>query len=118
MRAVGICRREYDFRVARQLDLTCRRRSVEQRNTTDFSAVVGRYGYFCLRVDSAVAPHERDAVARKTDAIPLRLDTGRLERGGPNLTARGVAHVTPLSVVVTRAVVSPSRHGKIAVLTV
>src|SRR4030095_12195834 len=68
-------------------------------------------------VDAAVAANERDAIAGEENAVPLRLRSRRLVRRRPDVPCAQILYVAPLSVVVARGVVAPSRDREIPVTT-
>ena len=117
MRAVGIRRCQYDFGVARQLDVARQQRPVRQQYPANFGSIIGCNCNFGHRIDVTIAPDERDAIAGEENAVPLRLCARGLMGRRPDMTGAQVLYVAPLTEVVARAIVSPPRHCKIPVTT-
>ena len=81
------------------------------RHPPHFGGVVRRDRNFHPRLDVAVAPHERHAIAGKQNAIPVRFRAHRLMAGGPHSSVGKILHVAPLSAIVPRTVIPPAIHG-------
>jgi hypothetical protein len=107
-------RRQDDFGVRRQLDLSHSCSEIRDRHSAHFGVVRRRNHDFKHGRDCAIAPPDLDVIFGKNDLIGIWFDAAWLVRSRPNLAGGFIAQENVRSPGVTCTIFPPSCNRKVA----
>jgi hypothetical protein len=110
MRDIRRLRRQHQFGIRGDVELSRPVPGVQNRHTSDLRCVFGRDENLQGRRQRAIATREFGAVLLEGDLVGVRLGTARLKAGRPHVVAADISEVDVTAPVVAGDVFPPPRH--------